>query len=70
MMQRPARRPWYQSNFAFNLAGGLFLFAAFPPLGWWPLAWIAPWYWFAVIDRKLQHAPLADPVPGRSRLRR
>ncbi|MDE0735451.1 MAG: apolipoprotein N-acyltransferase [Pirellulaceae bacterium] len=70
MIQRPARRPWYQSNFAFNLAGGLFLFAAFPPLGWWPLAWIAPWYWFALIDRKLQEIPLADPAPGGSRWRR
>ncbi len=53
MMQRPARRPWYQGNFALNLAGGLILWAAFPPLGWWPLAWIAPWCWFVVIDRQL-----------------
>ncbi len=72
MKQRPARRPWYQGCFVLNLAGGLILWAAFPPLGWWPLAWLAPWCWFVVIDRQLQQGPTVnDPAVsgGRRRLR-
>lgn len=69
MMQWPARRPWYQSCFVLNLAGGLILWTAFPPLGWWPLAWIAPWCWFIVIDRQLQQAP-TDNDPAASGERR
>ena len=61
-MQRPPRRPWYQTRFALSLAGGLLLWAAFPPLGWWPLAWIAPWFWFAWIDRSIERTKAGRPV--------
>jgi len=42
-------RAWYRSTWALATLFGLLLFAAFPPLGWWPLAWIAPagWIWLA-----------------------
>ena len=33
MMQRPARRPWYQGCFVLNLAGGLILWACLPATG-------------------------------------
>ena len=35
--------------FAVAVAGGLLLWASFPPLGWWPLAWVAPVPWLLLI---------------------
>ena len=32
-------------------ASGLLLWAALPPLGWWPLAWIAPVFWLRLITQ-------------------
>jgi len=34
------------------VAGGLLLWAAFPPLGWWPLAWVAPVSWLQLVRMK------------------
>lgn len=39
------------------MVGGLLLWAAFPPLGCWPLAWIAPVFWLMLVDRPV--------LPGR-----
>lgn len=46
--ERPSP-PWFQSTWALALAGGLLLWAAFPPLNLWPLAWVAPLSWLALI---------------------
>jgi hypothetical protein len=32
------------------LISGFLLWAAFPPLGWWPLVWIAPLGWLHLIS--------------------
>lgn len=50
--QPPAVRPpppWYKGIFVPALASGLLLWAAFPPLAWWPLAWVAPLGWLALV---------------------
>ena len=70
MMQRSPRRPWYQTQLAFNLAAGLLLWAAFPPLNCWPLAWVAPWFWFALIDRNLHQPTATDVTASQSRLKK
>ena len=31
--------------------GGVLLWLAFPPVGWFPLAWVAAWPWLAMISR-------------------
>jgi apolipoprotein N-acyltransferase len=41
-----------RSTLATALAGSLLLFAALPPLGWWPLAWLAPIPWVVLIRRR------------------
>src|SRR5262245_22554116 len=45
----PARAApmWRSSTLWLALAGALLLWLSFPPLDWWPLAWIAPlpWLW-------------------------
>ncbi|MBN1590470.1 MAG: apolipoprotein N-acyltransferase [Pirellulales bacterium] len=41
----------YQSTFALALAGAVLLWAALPPLDWWPLAWIAPVPWIMLARR-------------------
>jgi apolipoprotein N-acyltransferase len=40
-----------RSPFGLAAASGLLLWAAFPPLGWWPLAWLAPVGWLWLIRR-------------------
>ncbi len=40
--------PWHQTNWglgAIATVGGILLWAAFPPLGFWPLAFVAPGVW-------------------------
>ncbi len=32
-----------------SLLSGLLLWASFPPLGWWPLAWVAPVGWLMLV---------------------
>lgn len=41
--------PWYRSTLAVAFYGGLLMWAAFPPLNLWPLAWIAPLPWLLLI---------------------
>lgn len=40
---------WTQSPLVLSLLSGLLLWASFPPLGWWPLAWIAPLGWLMIV---------------------
>ena len=40
---------WYRSTFGQALIGAVLLWAALPPLGLWPLAWIAPLWWVMLI---------------------
>ncbi len=42
-------RDWYRSTFGQALIGAVLLWAALPPLGIWPLAWIAPVWWVMLI---------------------
>jgi apolipoprotein N-acyltransferase len=44
-----APRPWPYRILALALAGALLLWAAFPPLDFWPLAWIAPVPWLLLV---------------------
>ena len=40
------RRRWARVDPSLlGVAGGLLLWTAFPPLCWWPLAWVAPAFW-------------------------
>ena len=45
----PPRLPWWRSTFSLAMLGQVLLWAAFPPLEWAPLAWLAPvpWIWLA-----------------------
>jgi apolipoprotein N-acyltransferase len=45
-------RDWYRSTFGQTLVGAVLLWAALPPLGIWPLAWIAPVWWVLLIRRE------------------
>jgi apolipoprotein N-acyltransferase len=56
--ERNRQRPrWSQSALAWSLLSGVLLWASFPPLGWWPLAWIAPVGWLILVR--------GDRLPGR-----
>lgn len=46
------RRIWWSA-----LAGSALLYAAFPPLDWWPLAWVAPVAWLTLVRRRELPAP-------------
>ena len=43
---------WWTSTFAQAMFSGLWLWSAFPPLRWWPLAWLAPVFWIRLIGRQ------------------
>lgn len=47
-----SRPPLLQRAGALGFAGSLLLWAAFPPLGWWPLAWLAPIPWLLLVRRQ------------------
>ena len=47
--RQPWRQPWHRSTLAVTMLGGLLLWAAFPPLGWWLLAWLAPIPWVRLV---------------------
>ena len=52
---------WCRSTFGQALIGAMLLWAALPPLGIWPLAWIAPVWWVMLIRReKLPLLSVAD----------
>jgi len=42
----------YRSTFGHAMVGAVLLWAALPPLGIWPLAWVAPAWWVILIRRK------------------
>ncbi len=48
---------WSRSPAVLSLLSGLLLWASFPPLGWWPLAWVAPVGWLMLVR--------PEPLPGR-----
>jgi apolipoprotein N-acyltransferase len=57
---RMASRPpaaFPKTVWAPALTGSLLLYAAFPPIDWWPLAWIAPIAWLLLVR--------AERLPGR-----
>src|SRR5260370_13054394 len=43
---------WYRSTWAIALAGSLLMWAALPPLDWWPLAWLAPVPWLLLVRQE------------------
>lgn len=44
---------WFSPTLGLALAGSLLLWAAFPPLDLWPLAWLAPlpWLWLILLPK-------------------
>ncbi len=48
--------------FWLTLASGLLVWAALPPLGWWPLGWLAPFGWLVLIQ--LERLPGRRPYWG------
>lgn len=44
-------RQTFRVSLGLSLLGGIILWAAFPPLNWWPLAWAAPLPWLYLILR-------------------
>ncbi len=56
--QEPAwRRAWRRGTLPPALLGSLLMWAALPPLDWWPLAWVAPIPWLMIIRK--------EALPGR-----
>lgn len=53
---------WKRNAFWPTLAGGILYWAALPPLGWWPLAWLAPLPWAWLIG--LPQLPSRTAGPG------
>ena len=49
--------PWYRSTLAIALFGGVLIYASFPPLNLWPLAWVATVPWLLLVQ--------AEKLPGR-----
>lgn len=48
------RAPLWRSTLGLSLAGGVVLWAAFPPVAWTWLAWFAPVFWLVLVrSRKL-----------------
>jgi apolipoprotein N-acyltransferase len=43
---------WYRSTWAIALSGSLLMWAALPPLDFWPLAWIAPVPWLLLVRQE------------------
>ena len=44
--------PWYRRTLALGVAGAIATWTAFPPLEWWPAAWVAPVIWLMLIRRR------------------
>ncbi len=61
----PPFQAWYRSTFGYAAVGGLLLWAALPPLGLWPLAWIAPVWWVLLVRRR-EMPPLECAAPRRT----
>jgi apolipoprotein N-acyltransferase len=43
---------WHGRTFAWGVAGAIATWTAFPPLEWWPAAWVAPILWLLLIRRR------------------
>ena len=50
--QHETQVPLSQRTWFLGLAGSVLLWAAFPPLGAWPLAWLAPIPWLLLVRRE------------------
>ncbi len=50
---------WWQGTLAIALTGSMLLWLAFPPVDWWPLAWLAPIPWVVLI--RMHHLPSRRP---------
>ena len=50
--REPAAPLWRSPTLGLALLGGLLLWLSFPPFDWWPLAWLAPLPWLALIRQK------------------
>lgn len=48
--EQPVR--WWQGTLAIALVGSVLLWLAFPPVNWWPLAWVAPVPWLMLVRMK------------------
>lgn len=44
--------PWHQQPIWLGLAGAVLLWASFPPFNLWPLAWVAPLPWLALVRQE------------------
>jgi len=55
----PDSLPWYASTFALGLFASVLLYLAFPPVGWWPLAWVAPVPWLLLV--RVEQLPSRKP---------
>ena len=64
----PPSARWYRSTAALAMLSGMLLYAAFPPLGWWPLAWIAPLGWLLLIRARSCRAVVLTSCCGQPRL--
>ena len=55
-------RPWWQSTFAIAAVGALLLYLAFPPVNFWPLAWVAlvPWLLLVRLEKLPGRRPYAQ----------
>jgi apolipoprotein N-acyltransferase len=49
--------PWYRSTLVIALIGAALIYASFPPLNLWPLAWVATVPWLLFVQ--------AEKLPGR-----
>jgi apolipoprotein N-acyltransferase len=54
---------WYGSTFGQAMVGAALMWAALPPLGLWPLAWIAPVWWVLLVRRR--ELPLLGQSTGK-----
>jgi apolipoprotein N-acyltransferase len=48
----PKLRTWYRSTFGLAALGAILLWAALPPVEWFPLGWFAPIPWIVLIRRR------------------
>jgi apolipoprotein N-acyltransferase len=48
----PPSAPWYRTTLSLAALGAILLWAAFPPCGFWFLAWFAPVPWLWLVRRR------------------
>ncbi len=47
--EQPSPPRFFSRTLGLGIAGSVLLFLALPPVGWWPLAWIAPVPWALLV---------------------